>query len=146
MLIPVGGIEIDREARTRLINHYVQYTAQFMLFALPWSNLLILLFSSIACNFVNVAVKLGYLYGLVEGLVTLVTVSYCFLFLQFIEFFYSLWSINDMIIGSIYFFTTGLHGAGEALTEVRPEFIWNFSELFFLTDCRYITIFCFAVF
>ena len=79
-------------------------------FGIPFSNLLILVFSSVSLQSSLIFYKFGMLRGFIDGLVSTFTAGYVFLVLQLKEFFYSLFTLSDTILGSVYFFTTGLHG------------------------------------
>ena len=58
-----------------------------------------------------------------------------FLVLQIKEFFYSYLSITDCIIGSIFYFTTGLHGMHVIFGLLYFFFILIFSICVFLVSC-----------
>jgi len=79
-------------------------------FSLPYSNLLILLFSSLPIQSACIFYKVGLFIGCIEQLGQTISCGIVFLVLQIKEFFYSFVSISDCIFGSIFYFTTGLHG------------------------------------
>ena len=79
-------------------------------FAIPYSNVIILLFSSLPCQACIVFYKLGFLFSAMEQLGQCISCGMVFLVLQLKEFFYSFHSISDCLIGSIFYFTTSLHG------------------------------------
>ena len=79
-------------------------------FSLPYSNLLVLLFSSLPIQSASIFYKVGLFIGCIEQLGQTISCGIVFLVLQIKEFFYSYLSISDCIIGSIFYFTTGLHG------------------------------------
>lgn len=79
-------------------------------FAIPFSNLLILLYSSFSIQSSLIFIKLGFLYNTIEGIAQTISVGVLFLCLQFKEFLYSIYSYSSSFIGSLLYFTTGLHG------------------------------------
>ena len=79
-------------------------------FGIPFTNLLLLLFSSLPIQSSQIFIKVGLLSYSIEGLGQSLSAGFYFIVLQFKEFLYSYFSISDGIIGSIYYFTTGLHG------------------------------------
>jgi len=79
-------------------------------FSIPLSNLFILLYSSFALQSSSLFVKLGIISYMVESLGQCLSCGLLFLVLQLKEFIYSLFSMSNSAIGSIYYFTTGLHG------------------------------------
>ena len=89
-----------------IVSNYSTYT-----FSIPFSNLLLLLFSSLPLQSANVNVKMGYLFEYISGLVRTIVIGLLFLCLQITEFLYALYSISDTALGSIYYFTTSLHGS-----------------------------------
>jgi len=93
------------------IPFYPLITSLFTLsFSIPLSNLLILLYSSFSLQATSLFVKLGIISYTVECLGQTLCCGCLFLTLQLKEFVYSLFSMSDSMIGSIYYFTTGLHG------------------------------------
>jgi heme/copper-type cytochrome/quinol oxidase subunit 3 len=79
-------------------------------FSLPFTNLLILVFSSFPLNACFVYHKISYLYYTVECLGQTIFCSTFFILIQLKEFVYSYYSFSDCLIGSIFYFTLGLHG------------------------------------
>ena len=79
-------------------------------FSIPFSNLLILLFSSLPIQCSQILIKIGFLSYSIEGLGQCLSAGFYFIILQCKEFLYSYFSLTDCLIGSIYYFTTGLHG------------------------------------
>jgi len=79
-------------------------------FSIPMSNLLILLYSSFSIQSSLIFIKFGYLLNVVEGLSQTVSIGILFLCLQFKEFLFSIFSYSSSFIGSLLYFTTGLHG------------------------------------
>ena len=79
-------------------------------FSIPFSNLIILLYSSYPLNGSQLALKTGDLLINITLLKTCISFAVLFLILQLKEFLYSFFSLSDCIIGSISYFTTGLHG------------------------------------
>jgi heme/copper-type cytochrome/quinol oxidase subunit 3 len=79
-------------------------------FALPFSNLFILLFSSLPLQSTLIFIKTGLKVKTLEGLGQNIACGFLFIVLQFKEYIYAYFSISDSIYGSIFYFTTGLHG------------------------------------
>ena len=79
-------------------------------FSIPFSNLIILLYSSYPLNGSQLALKSGDLLINITLLKTSISFAILFIILQLKEFLYSFLSLSDCIIGSISYFTTGLHG------------------------------------
>ena len=79
-------------------------------FSIPFSNLLILLFSSLPIQCSQIFIKIGFLSYSIEGLGQSPSAGFYSIILQCKEFLYSYFSLTDCLIGSIYYFTTGLHG------------------------------------
>jgi len=79
-------------------------------FSIPFSNLIILLYSSYPLNGSQLALKTGDLLINITLLKTSISFAVLFIILQLKEFLYSFFSLSDCIIGSISYFTTGLHG------------------------------------
>jgi heme/copper-type cytochrome/quinol oxidase subunit 3 len=98
-------------------------------FAIPYSNVIVLLFSSFSCQAAIIFVKIGYLAYIIESLGQTVSCGSLFLILQFKEFLYSWISISDCMIGSIFYLTTGLHG-----THVLVGLIMFIVQLFVMID------------
>jgi len=78
-------------------------------FAIPYCNLLILIYSSLPIQSASICYKVGLFMISIEQLGQTISCGIVFLVLQIKEFFYSYLSISDCIIGSIFYFTTGLH-------------------------------------
>ena len=79
-------------------------------FSISITNLLVLLFSSLPIQCSVVIIKTGLLSYLLEGLGQSISSGFYFIILQCKEYLLSYFSITDCLIGSIYYFTTGLHG------------------------------------
>ena len=79
-------------------------------FPIPFTNPLILLFPSLSIQYSQVFINIGFLNYLIEGLGQSLTIGFHFIILQCKEFLYSYFSLTDCLIGSIYYFITGLHG------------------------------------
>ena len=79
-------------------------------FAIPYSNVMVLLYSSLPCQSLIVFVKLGFLSNSIDSIAQTISAGMVFMCLQFKEFLYSWISLSDCMIGSIFYFTTGLHG------------------------------------
>jgi heme/copper-type cytochrome/quinol oxidase subunit 3 len=79
-------------------------------FSIPVSNLFILCFSSVPIQAAQIFVKIGFLILTIEGLGQSVCCGFLFIILQVKEFLYSYFSLSDVMLGCIFYFTTGLHG------------------------------------
>ena len=79
-------------------------------FSIPFSNLLILLFSSFPLNGVLISIKNGNLLISIQLLISSLAFGFIFIILQLKEFMFSYFSISDSLIGSVFYFTTSLHG------------------------------------
>ena len=79
-------------------------------YSIPFSNLLILLYSSIPIQSSLILYKISYLFVYLFGLLECLIFGITFLVFQLLEFFYSYISLSDTSIGSVFYFTTGLHG------------------------------------
>ena len=80
-------------------------------FAIPYSNVILLLFSSLPIQSASIFYKIGLFNLSIEQLSQTISCGIVFLILQMKEFFYSFFNISDSMIGGIFYFTTGLHGA-----------------------------------
>jgi len=80
-------------------------------FAIPYSNVILLLFSSLPIQSASIFYKIGLFNLSIEQLSQTISCGMLFLILQCKEFLYSFLNISDGMIGSIFYFTTGLHGA-----------------------------------
>ena len=78
--------------------------------ATPSPNPLILAFPSPPIQASQIFIKLAFLYHTIEGISQSVCPGTMSSGLQSKEFFYSLYTISDNCIGSIFYFTTGPHG------------------------------------
>ena len=79
-------------------------------FAIPLSNVFILWFSSLPIQAAQIFLKIGFFINTIEGLSQSFCCGFLFIILQCKEFLYSYFSLYDCMIGSIFYFTTGLHG------------------------------------
>lgn len=79
-------------------------------FAIPFSNLLILLYSSFSIQSSLIFIKFGFLYNTIEGIAQTIAIGVLFLCLQFKEFLFAIYSYSSSFLGSLLYFTTGLHG------------------------------------
>ena len=79
-------------------------------FAIPFTNLLILVFSSFPLNGGQISIKLGNYNYLLLLLSNNICYGILFIILQLKEFIICFFSINNTFIGSIYFFIISLHG------------------------------------
>lgn len=81
------------------------------LFAIPYTNVIILFFSSLPIQSASIFYKIGLFNICIEQLSQTISCGIVFLVLQIKEFIYAYICMSDSIIGSIFYFTTGLHGA-----------------------------------
>jgi len=81
----------------------------FLPFSLPFSNLLILVFSSFSIQSSMIFATLGYLFSSLDNLSTTMGVGYTLLVVQLKEFLYTFFSASDGMIGSVFYFTVTLH-------------------------------------
>ena len=79
-------------------------------FPIPFTNPLIPLFSSLPIQCSQIFIKIGFLNYSIEGLGQPPSAGFYSIILQCKEFSYPYFSLTDRLIGSIYYFTTGLHG------------------------------------
>ena len=79
-------------------------------YSIPFTNPLILLFSSLPIQSSQIFNKIGFLSYSIEGIGQSLSAGFYFIILQCKEFLYSYFSISDCLIGSIHYLTTGLHG------------------------------------
>lgn len=79
-------------------------------FSIPFSNLLLLVLGSYPLNGSQIAIKNGDLFINIYLLFITILFGLFFILLQLNEFLYSYFSLSDCIIGSVFYFTTGLHG------------------------------------
>jgi heme/copper-type cytochrome/quinol oxidase subunit 3 len=106
-----------------LFNHYLGVTAIISIvggeiclylmifpFALAFSNLLILLYSSLGFQSALIFCKSSLRIKLLEGLGHTFMAGFLFLSFQFYEYVYCFFAISDSFFASIFFATTGLHG------------------------------------
>ena len=82
----------------------------FLTFSLPLANLLILIFSSFGIQAASCLFIIGFLHSPTDAMFGTLIPSFGFLSVQLKEFLYSFFSIIDIIIGTIFYFTVGLHG------------------------------------
>lgn len=79
-------------------------------FSIPFTNLLLLLISSYPLNGVLISIKNGNLLISITLLTSSLSFGFIFIILQLKEFMFSYISISDSLIGSVFYFTTSLHG------------------------------------
>jgi len=79
-------------------------------FSIPFSNLCILLFSSLPLQSGQIFIKIGFLNNTIDSIGQSLSCGLLSIILQLKEFLYSYFSLSDCLIGSIFYFTTGLHG------------------------------------
>lgn len=99
----------------RLLAVGLYFIAFFPLFSfnalsIPFSNLMILLFSTLPCQSMLLFIKIGLLDFALDGMAQTILCGVLFISLQSLEFLFSLYSISDLIVGSIFYFTTSIHG------------------------------------
>jgi heme/copper-type cytochrome/quinol oxidase subunit 3 len=82
----------------------------FSALALPFTNLMVLLYSTLPGQSSLAFGKIGALVLTMESLGQLVACGVVFLTLQIMEFLYSLYALSDLFVGSIFYFTTSIHG------------------------------------
>ena len=114
-------------------------------FTIPFSNLLILLFSSLPIQCSIIFIKIGYLNYTTEGFGQTLSSGFLSLILQCKEFPYSYFSLSECLIGSINYFTTGLHGF-HVLAGTFLFFILLFFGLFFSWNPFFFTEYFFSLF
>jgi cytochrome c oxidase subunit 3 len=114
-------------------------------FSIPFSNLIVLSFSSLPIQSSSIFYKVGLIIGCIEQLGQTISCGIVFLVLQIKEFFYSYISISDCIIGSIFYFTTGLHGMHVIIGLLFFNFILIIHLLFIicLFCCYFVFCICF---
>ena len=113
-------------------------------FSIPFSNLSILLFSSLPIQCSQVFIKTGFLNYSIEGLGQSLTAGFYSIIMQCKELSYSYFSLSDCLIGSIYYFTTGLHGFHVLLGSIL-FFIILFYLMFSFTQPFYFMEFSFPL-
>ena len=84
-------------------------------FAIPYSNVIVLLFPSPPIQSAQTSYKVGLFIGRIEQSGQTIPRGPVSLVLQIKEFLYSYLSIPDRMIGSLFYSTTGLHGAHATL-------------------------------
>ena len=77
---------------------------------MPYSNVILLLFSSFPIQSAIIFYKIGLFMISIEQLSECIMLGVVFIVLQIKEFLYSYFVMTDSMIGSIFYFTTGLHG------------------------------------
>lgn len=80
-------------------------------FSLPFTNLLILLFSSLPIQSALIFIKSGLQLLVIEGLGQNFSNGFLFICIQFKEYIFAFFNFSDSIFGSIFYFTTALHGS-----------------------------------
>lgn len=78
--------------------------------SVPLLNTILLLMSGVTITYSHQAVLVRNKKLAIDGLVWTLIYGFCFLFLQFLEYRYSYFSINDGIYGSVFYILTGFHG------------------------------------
>lgn len=75
-----------------------------MLFSIPWSNLMLLLYSTFQCNGSVLSVKASYLYSVIEAITTIVMISFILgrIFFLLNPISNAKFTINIIDIDSIY--------------------------------------------
>jgi len=69
-----------------------------------------LLFSSLPLQSAQILAKIGFLNNTIESLAQSLAAGVLFIVLQLKEFLFSYFSLSDCLVGSVFYFTTGLHG------------------------------------
>ena len=96
----------------RLGSLYYYYPILFSntCFSIPFSELIILVYSSLSPNasFIFILISSSYFY--LSSLYNIILSAFSFIFIWLLEFYYSLYSICDYFFDCIFFFTTSLHG------------------------------------
>lgn len=93
-----------------LSNELSSLSLFIIFFSIPFANLLILLYSSFSIQSSLIFIKFGYLFNVIEGLAQTIAIGILFLVLQFKEFLFSIYTYSSSFLGSLLYFTTGLHG------------------------------------
>jgi len=99
----------------RLVTWGLYFIFYFPLFSfnalsIPFSNLMILLYSTLPCQSLLLFIKVGLLDYTLDGIGQTILCGLLFITLQSIEFLFSLYTISDLIVGSVFYFTTSIHG------------------------------------
>lgn len=79
-------------------------------FSIAWSNAIILQLSSLSIQSATIFIRCNNLIYTIESLGQSLFSGFLFMNLQQSEMLYSYYSLSFMVIGSIYYLTTGLHG------------------------------------
>jgi len=79
-------------------------------FSIPFSNLCISSSSSLPSQSAQIFIKIGFLNNTIESLAQSLSRGLLSIILQLKEFIYPYFSLSNSLIGSIFYFTTGLHG------------------------------------
>jgi len=82
----------------------------FNALSIPLTNLIILLYSTLPCQSSLLFIKLGIMEQSLDGIAQTILCGVVFITLQIMEFLFSLYTISDLIVGSIFYFTTSIHG------------------------------------
>jgi len=77
---------------------------------LPLANTGLLLTSGLTITYSHMFMNINHYKYAKEGMIYTLFLSLIFLYIQFNEFYYAPFAINDGIYGSIFFMITGLHG------------------------------------
>ena len=97
-------------------------------FSIPFTNPLVLLFSSLPIQCSQIFIKIGFLNYSIEGLGQSPSAGFYSIILQCKEFLYSYFSLTDCVIGSIHYLTTGLHGFHVVLGSL-DKFRWIYASI-----------------
>ena len=92
-----------------IIYYYLFNFINCFSYAIPLTNLILLVCSSVPVHNSSIFIKQGILFC-INSLSLIILFGLFFIFLQCNEFYYSYFSLSDCLIGSIFYFTTGLHG------------------------------------
>ena len=79
-------------------------------FSIPFSELIILVWSSLNLNSVFIFIRIGFGSSVCRSIIKVSGFGFSFIFLQSFEFYYLLVSVSDYFLDCIFYFTTSLHG------------------------------------
>lgn len=79
-------------------------------YAIPFSELIILLYSSLACGASMLFIFISFYYGFLISLYHIVLSAFSFIYLWMMELMYSVYCIYDDYFDCIFLFTISIHG------------------------------------
>lgn len=96
----------------RLFSLYYYYLLlfNFPCFSIPFSELIILIWSSLSLNASFLFIFIGYSLLYYSAIIGILGCGLSFLFLFIYELYYSLFSHCDFVVDSLFYFTISLHG------------------------------------